>query len=128
MVDFKGFQSNDDAPIYVQIVDFVKREIVASRIVDGDVMPSRRVLSSLIGVNPNTIQKSYKILEEEGVIISQSGAKSYISINDEKIRAIKEDMIRQSLSDTISDLKHMGISKNRANELFDKYWEEDDGK
>ncbi len=122
MVDFNNFESKDDSPIYTQIIDFVKREIVAKRISDGDTMPSRRFLSSLLGVNPNTIQKSYKILEEEGIINSKAGTKSLISINEEKIDRIKEEMIEGTLVETIKDLKHMGLSKNRSLALIEKYW------
>ncbi len=126
MVDFNRFRANDDTPIYLQIVDFIKREIVANRINDGDVMPSRRVLSSLIGVNPNTIQKSYRILEDEEIIISKSGAKSVITIDDDKLNNIKEEMIKSSLIEGVKNLKHMGITKKRSFELLEKYWEETD--
>ncbi len=124
VVDFNGFKASDDLPIYLQIVDFIKREIVASRIENGDLMPSRRVVSSLIGVNPNTIQKSYRILEEEAIILSKSGAKSIIIIDEDKLNNIKEEMIKSSLIEGVKNLKHMGISKKRSFELLEKYWEE----
>ncbi len=128
MVDFSNFESNSDLPIYLQIVDFVKREIVAENIQNGDTMPSRRVLSSLIGVNPNTIQKSYKILEDEDIIISQSGAKSMITIDENKVIFIKEEMIKSSLIESIKNLKQMGLSKKKAFNLIEKYWEDEDDK
>ncbi len=124
MVDFTNFESKDDSPIYIQIIDFVKREIVAKRVEDGDTMPSRRFLSSLLGVNPNTIQKSYKILEEQEIITSSAGAKSLLSIDDEKIASIREEMIKHKLIEDIKDLKHMGLSKDKSLELIKKYWEE----
>ncbi len=124
MIDFKTFESTDDSPIYSQIINFVKREIIADRIKNGDIMPSRRVLSSLIGVNPNTIQKSYKLLEEEGIIISQSGAKSVITIDENNIEAIREEMIKNALLDNIKNLKHMGISKEHTLKLIEKLWED----
>ncbi len=124
MVDFTNFESKDDSPIYIQIIDFVKKEIVANRIEDGDTMPSRRFLSSLLGVNPNTIQKSYKILEEQEIISSSAGAKSLIVIDDEKISLIREEMIKHKLLEDIKDLKQMGLNKDKSLELIKKYWEE----
>ncbi len=126
MLDFKNFEVRDDSPIYVQIIEFVKREILSERIQDGDPMPSRRVLSSLLGVNPNTIQKSYKLLEEENLIRSQAGAKSLISIDEEKINALKEEMIKDKLMDITKDLKQMGLSKKDSLKLIEKYWKEED--
>ena len=53
----------DTSPIYLQILLYIKRGIIAGSIVDGAELPSRRVLSALLGVNPNTVQKAYKLLE-----------------------------------------------------------------
>lgn len=126
MVSFAHFEERGDSPIYLQIVDFIKKEIISGRVKDGDTLPSRRVLSSLIGINPNTIQKSFRILEDQGLILSQSGAKSVLSLSPRKIETIKEEMIETQLRKIIEDLKHMKIEKDRAIELILKYWEETD--
>lgn len=126
MVSFAHFEERGDSPIYLQIVDFVKKEIISGRVKDGDTLPSRRVLSSLIGINPNTIQKSFRILEDQGLILSQSGARSVLSLSPRKIETIKEEMIETQLRKIIEDLKHMKIEKDRAIELILKYWEETD--
>ena len=78
MVSFDSFIAVDGVPIYLQIVKHIKSGIVSGTIVSGDEVPSRRVLSALLGVNPNTIQKAYKMLEEDGLMESHSGAKSYM--------------------------------------------------
>ena len=62
MISFESFIMEDGMPIYLQIILFVKRGIIAGVIVDGDELPSRRVLSALLGVNPNTVQKAYRML------------------------------------------------------------------
>ena len=81
MVSFDGFTLADGIPIYLQILLFLKRGAVAGTIRDGDELPSRRVLSALLGVNPNTVQKAYRLLEEEGLIASHSGAKSLMVLD-----------------------------------------------
>ena len=68
MIDFSGFRAEDGSPIYVQLVRYVKRGVVSGAIGDGDELPSRRVVSALLGVNPNTVQKAYRALEDEGLI------------------------------------------------------------
>ena len=51
-----------------QIIRYIKRGAVAGTIRDGDELPSRRVLSALLGINPNTVQKAFHLLEEEQLI------------------------------------------------------------
>ena len=68
VISFEGFLIGAGSPIYQQILLFIKRGAVAGTISDGDELPSRRVLSAFLGVNPNTIQKAYRMLEEEGLL------------------------------------------------------------
>lgn len=67
MVSFEGFRAVDGVPIYLQIQTYIRRGCVAGTIRDGDELPSRRVLSALLGVNPNTVQKAFRLLEDEGL-------------------------------------------------------------
>ena len=125
MITFEKFIMDDSGPIYAQIVRYVKRGIEAGNIVDGDEMPSRRVLSSLLGVNPNTIQKSYRILEEEGIIQSHAGAKSYVVLGPEKVTKIRSELIESDVGAIIGAMKQSGVSKEEALELIDRLWEID---
>lgn len=93
MVSFDGFTLADGIPIYLQILLFLKRGAVAGTIRDGDELPSRRVLSALLGVNPNTVQKAYRLLEEEGLIASHSGAKSLMVLDAETISRVRAELL-----------------------------------
>lgn len=122
MISFDSFTLTDGIPIYLQIVRHIKQGIVAGIIIDGDELPSRRVLSALLGVNPNTIQKAYKILEEEGFIQSHSGAKSYMSLTAEKIQEISKELLENDARNAVNTLKQMGITMAEAISLIEKYW------
>ena len=123
MISFEKFVLTDKTPIYLQIIMYVKREIAAGNIMNNDEMPSRRVLSALLGVNPNTVQKAYKLLEDEGLIFSHSGAKSCVSVDEEKLISLKQDLIRGDAENIVSALKQMGMTKSEAIALIEKYWE-----
>ncbi|MBQ3089709.1 MAG: GntR family transcriptional regulator [Oscillospiraceae bacterium] len=123
MVSFERFTMEDGSPIYQQIVLYLKREAVAGRVMDGDELPSRRVLSALLGVNPNTVQKSYRILEEEGLIQSHSGAKSYMVLSGQKLSRVTAELLESEAKAAVRTLKQMGISKEEAMALFSRYWE-----
>ena len=110
-------------PIYLQIILFVKRGIIAGVIADGDELPSRRVLSALLGVNPNTVQKAYRMLEEEGLIQSHSGAKSYVVLNSTVKERIRSELLESDAKSVIHSLRQMGLTKEDAVALIEKYWE-----
>ena len=122
MISFDGFIIEGGSPIYVQIIEFLKKNMVSGLVTDGDELPSRRVLSALLGVNPNTIQKAYRILEEEGLIESRSGAKSFVVLDEITVIKLKKQLLKNNATSVINSLKQMGISKDEALSLIEKYW------
>lgn len=111
-------------PIYQQILLYIKRGVIAGTIEDGDELPSRRVLSALLGVNPNTVQKAYRLLEEEKLIESLQGSKSTMVLNAEKTAAIREELLEADAKGAVQKLKQMGVTKEEAKGLIEKYWGE----
>lgn len=123
MISFEHFLMEDGIPIYIQILQYIKRGIIAGTIKNNDELPSRRVLSSLLGVNPNTVQKAYRLLEEEGLIQSHSGAKSYMVLDETAVKQIKQELLESDALNIIRAMKQMGLSKQDALSLIDRYWE-----
>ena len=123
MISFESFVPDGNVPIYLQIVGYIKRGIVAGSIPDGAEMPSRRMLSALLGVNPNTVQKSYAMLEEEGLIHSRSGAKSCVAADDAAIRRLRGELLGQNLRTVIDAMKQMGMTLEDAQAALSDHWE-----
>ena len=123
MISFEQFLMDDSSPIYLQIIGYIKRGIASGTIGDGDEMPSRRVLSARLGVNPNTVQKAYAMLEEQGLIHSRSGAKSCIAVRPETVERIKDELLEETMKHMISAMKQMGVSREEATKLIGRYWE-----
>ena len=123
MISFDQFSMEDGVPIYLQILLYVKRGIVAGKIIDGDPLPSRRSLSALLGVNPNTVQKAYHLLEEEDLILSQSGAKSVVSLDERKLSRVRKDLLESDIRSVIAALKQAGLTKNEALSLMEAHWD-----
>lgn len=122
MITFETFTTEEGIPIYLQIIRHIKRGIVSGAVMHGDEVPSRRVLSALLGVNPNTIQKAYAILEEEGLMESRSGAKSAMCLSEEKINRVRQQLLENDALSVVSALKQMGLSKDEAVALISRYW------
>lgn len=127
VISFENFTMADGIPIYMQIMRHIKTGIIAGTIENGDELPSRRVLSALLGVNPNTIQKAYKLLEEEGMIESHAGAKSYVVISDEITAKIRQELVEGEARAAVNGVRRMGLTKEEALSLFSKIWDESEG-
>lgn len=125
MVSFEGFRADGREPIYLQIIGYIKRGIVAGDILDGDELPSRRVLSALLGVNPNTVQKACRQLEEEGILVSHAGAKSFIVCSAQKREELRRELVIEGVAESALKLKRMGLSLDEAISLIRRAWEED---
>ena len=124
MITFNTFKPTEGTPIYQQILLYVKRGAVAGTIRNGDELPSRRVLSALLGINPNTVQKAFRLLEDEELITSQTGAKSYMTLSAAKIERLREDLLREDIRGIAGALRQMGIDKEEALRLLSENWEE----
>ena len=123
MISFDEFLMEDSSPIYLQILLYIKRGVIAGVICDGDELPSRRMLSALLGVNPNTVQKAYKMLEDEGLIISHSGAKSNMALTDEAVAKIRQEVLHADAEAAVRTLKQMGLTKEEVFALISEYWD-----
>lgn len=124
MISFDSFVMEEGVPLYQQILLYVKRGIAGGTIQDGDELPSRRVLSALLGVNPNTVQKAYRLLEEEGVITSHAGAKSAVSLEADAAGRIRAQLLEQEGLHTVRSLRQMGVGREEALALIGRLWEE----
>ncbi|MFI3253389.1 MAG: GntR family transcriptional regulator [Eubacteriales bacterium] len=126
MVSFHDLILKEDSPIYLQIIAHVKAGIVGELIKNGDEMPSRRTVSALLGVNPNTIQKAYRQMEEEGLIYSHAGAKSSITVSQAQVKELKKELLEGDILHIILRLQAIGLKKEDAFTLLEDLWEENE--
>ncbi len=124
MISFDDFVPVAGVPIYLQILRHIQRGAAAGRIQNGDELPSRRVLSAVLGVNPNTVQKAYRLLEEKGLVCSHTGAKSYMVLTDETVRAIRQELLESEVRALVTAMRQTGASKESALALVETLWEE----
>ena len=122
MISFEGFVLEDSGPVYLQIMRYIRQGIAAGAIGDREEVPSRRALSALLGVNPNTIQKAYHMLEEEGILQSRSGVKSYTNVDRDTIERIRREQLRSETSAWVKAMKQMGVSWEEAEALAEELW------
>ena len=100
----------DSRPIYTQIVDGFREQIIAGVLLPGERMPSVRELACQLTINPNTIQRAYRELEADGWIASVPGKGSFICGIPGQDQ--KESMARLAEFDKlVADLVSLSISR-----------------
>lgn len=124
MISFDDFILEDSGPVYLQIIRYIKQGIASGVITDREEVPSRRALSALLGVNPNTIQKAYRMLEEEGILVSRTGAKSYTCTDTEVVERIRRELLISDTREWVRAMKRLGLSAEAARALAEEIWEE----
>lgn len=113
------FKFNDNEPIYMQIIDLIKKNIAKGRLKSGDKLPSVREMSSSLGVNPNTLQRAYGELERLGITYTKRGMGSFINDEMANRENIKIDMGNEIAIRFLNDMKSIGISKNEAIKILE---------
>ena len=116
MVSFKEIQFNKKEAVYPQLVAYVKKQILIEE------LPSRRELALSLAINPNTVQKAYKILEDEGIIRTISNVKSVICVNEEIKETIQKEYIQKHLQGFIEECKSVNLSFQEVVSLLSEYW------
>ncbi|MHC4106420.1 MAG: GntR family transcriptional regulator [Planctomycetota bacterium] len=108
-----------DRPVYQQIIDQVKRDIALGRIIKNEKLPTVRQLAGQIAINPNTIAKAYRQLEQQGIIVTKAGAGAFVANLDSNLsRSVRKKVISEELERIVVDAYHMQIDSRTLLEWF----------
>lgn len=125
MISFEAFRQTDGTPIYLQIIRYIQQGLAAGTIRDGDELPSRRVVSARLAVNPNTVQKAFRLLEDEGLVVSRAGAKSYVQASPQQIAALRRVLLETEMQAMVDAAKHIGLTREEAHCLLDTLYDKE---
>lgn len=99
----------DGRPIYEQVKDGLRRLLVTGAIPPGDKLPSVRQLASQLAINPNTIQRAYEALEQDGYVYSVPGKGSFAADREEIDHTRKEELLSR-LDEVADELMQLGMT------------------
>lgn len=100
---------DNNLPIYIQIMNYIKGEIVTGKLKPGDKILSVRELASELQINPNTIQRTFQELEREEIVETRRGMGRYVTSEEAKIMTIKKEMAKEVLDRFIRGMKELGF-------------------
>lgn len=105
------YQFDPNRPIYIQVMEDVKRKITSNEYKPRDKILPVREMASEYAINPNTVQKALSELEREKIVYSQRTNGRYITEDEQIIFNLKKEMIAQRIDSFLLDMKHLGFSK-----------------
>ena len=108
----------DSKPIYEQIKEGLRRLVVTGALSAGEKLPSVRELASQLAINPNTIQRAYRELENEGYIYTLVGKGTFVAEND-NIDNTREKELLQDFDELVTELLYLKVSKSTLKERID---------
>lgn len=100
-------------PIYLQVIEQVKRSVAVGLLQPGEQLPTVKQLALDLTINPNTVAKAYRDLERDGVIETSPGRGSFIRANGvaESAKAAASDVAREALESAVREAKSMGLNR-----------------
>lgn len=108
------FIFDNDRPIYLQLVEYLKLYIVSGKLQLGERLLSVRELALQIKVNPNTVQKALAELEAEKLIYTERTNGKFVTQNQELINEIKKQLALEKVNKYFSDMNKLGIDNKEA--------------
>lgn len=106
-----GFAFRNDYPIYLQLVDHIKKAIVSGTYESGTRLPSIREMSAQFEVTPNTVQRALQILESEELIYTERTTGKFVTKDEERLIILRREILAERVHGMISELKLHGYSK-----------------
>ena len=98
-------------PIYLQIMERIKLQIVSHTLKPNQQLPTVREFAAEAGVNPNTIQRALSELEREGFVYSKRTTGRFVTENQELIAQSRRQLSEEELEHFISSMTHFGYEK-----------------
>ena len=111
---------NPALPIYLQVANSIKRDIVTGRLELGARLPSVRDLAVAYTINPNTVSRVYKELEMEDVCFTRRGMGTFVTPDPEKVKNMKREMAGTLIYEFLEGMKQLGFTQEEAIKVLEQ--------
>ena len=105
---------DNERPIYIQLVEMIRIDIVSGKFEKGQRLPSVRELALTMKVNPNTMQKALAELENEKLIYTERTNGKYVTEDEALIEKVKKELAQEKVTQYLRSMKSIGISYQTA--------------
>jgi GntR family transcriptional regulator len=116
-------------PIYRQVIDQIRRQIMARQLHEGEQLPSVRDLAGQLRVNPMTISKAYSLLEMDGWLERRRGVGLFVAaLKREKAGRTKADMLEDAMTKAVVTAVQLGIPEDHTRNVLTRLYQKYDSK
>ena len=119
--DILNYMFDNERPIYVQLVEIIRVQIVSGKLKKGERLPSVRELAIMMKVNPNTMQKALAELENENLIYTERTNGKFVTEDEKQIGKVKKELAKEKVRTYLSSMKKIGIHFEEAIDYLQKY-------
>ena len=106
-----GEAFDNSKPIYMQIIDKINQPIIRGEITPGNKLPSVREMAVQMGVNPNTIQRTYSELERMEIVETRRGQGTFVTENISLIQELKLHLQMDIIEAFVLNMKELGFTE-----------------
>jgi DNA-binding transcriptional regulator YhcF (GntR family) len=116
-----GETFNPNSPIYIQIMDEIKKRIVSGAMKPGERIAPVRELAASFGVNPNTMQRALSELEREGLVFTERTSGRFLTDDEKLIQSLRQQLAKQKLKEFIWQMTSLGFTIPQLCEMIVRY-------
>jgi len=118
-----NFDFDNEKAIYLQLKEKIKIMIISGKYSLGEKLPSVRDLAISAKVNPNTVMKAFKELEDDKLIYTERTNGKYVTNDKILVQKIKKEIAKDIIKKYLSDMQDLGLNYEEALDYL-KEWEE----
>ena len=103
--------SNQSTPVFIQVAEEIRRDIFGGKYQPGEQIPTVRQIAFSVSVNPNTVQRSLSLLEEEGLLFAKGTVGRFVTEDEGLIKAVRDRVKKEILESLIKEAESLGITR-----------------
>ena len=103
---------DNNMPIYLQVINQIKKNMIQGKILLGEKLPSTRELALQYQINPNTAVRIYKEMEQQNMCFTKRGLGTFVTEESAVVTAMREAMAKELLDGFVREMKDLGFTKD----------------
>ncbi|MGG0717254.1 GntR family transcriptional regulator [Robertmurraya massiliosenegalensis] len=100
---------NNRDPVYVQVIRHFKEQMATGLFEPGQEIPSRRELANQLKINPNTAQRAYKEMEEQGLIFTEGNLPSRMTTDEKMFQMVRNELILEAVDAFVGAVRTINV-------------------
>ncbi|MDF7671983.1 GntR family transcriptional regulator [Lactobacillus sp. ESL0701] len=111
----------DNIPIYLQIKQYLYREIAVGKLQAGEKIPSVRNLALQLTVNVNTVQRALQQMNDEGILYTKRGEGNFVTKDTALLAQTKQNLINNELDKFVQSMNALGVTNDQLSSILANY-------